>query len=199
MADLDRDDILVNTETFYWDGTKGPVIYLEKQLVENILSININGEEINDTSCCYVPNKNWISFATVLEPGDTIEVEYEYSNDCDIVISNWDSDIGNYIFYNTLITGINPAEKTNGEEIFLRIAPNPVKESLNISYRLVEENEITVQLLDIYGQMVNTWHLGVTPAGDHYFSKNISENSQGIYFLIFHAGNSVTSRKIVVQ
>jgi len=199
MADLDRDDIQINTETFYWDGSKGPVIFLEKQQVENILSVIINREEINDTTYCYVPNKNWVSIAADPEAGDTVEVKYEFSDDLDIVISNWDSGKGNYIFYNTLITGIDLPEERNRDEIFLQVAPNPVTEHLNISYRLKEETEVNVQLFDIYGQMINTWHLGMMPAGDHYFSQDISKSSQGVYFLVFRAGQSVTSRKIIVR
>ena len=199
MADLDRDDIMEKTETFYWDGTKGPVIYLEKQLVENILSVKINGETVNDTSYCYVPNKNWVSLGSNLSPGDTIEVNYEFSNDCDMVISNWDSGKGNYIFYNTLITGINTPKEKNDEEISLRISPNPVKENLNISYRINEKKEITVQLFDAFGQLISTWSLGVETPGDHSVSKNISKESPGIYVVVFRAGDSVMSRKIIVQ
>ncbi|NOX85985.1 MAG: T9SS type A sorting domain-containing protein [Chlorobi bacterium] len=199
MADLDRDDIHEKTETFYWESGKGPVIYLEKQLIENILSVKVNNEEIDDTAYCYVPNKNWISFADNFEAGDTIEVKYEYSNDCDIVISNWDSNKGNYIFYNTLITGIIQPDETGGNKVFLQVAPNPVKESLNVFYSLDHENEITIQLVNIYGQPVNSWFLGLKPAGNHYFTKNIGLINPGIYFLVFRSGNVVSSQKIIIQ
>ena len=98
MADLDRDGIDTQTDSFFPMEGIGSVIYLRKQLVENILSVKINGVLLHDSLFCFVPNKNWISFRNDIQAGDQLQVEYEFSDDTDIVISNWDAGVGNYIF-----------------------------------------------------------------------------------------------------
>jgi len=199
MADLDRDDIQTTTETFFPEEGIGSVVYLEKQIIENILSVKVNGEEIDDTLFCYVTNKNWISFKNNIDAGDIVEVEYEFSNDNDIVISNWDSNKGNYIFYNTFITGSEEHLQANEDYPLLIIAPNPVKEYLNISFSVAYESETRFQLFNIYGQIVYAKTLGVKQSGEHKIKTNVNFLKKGIYLLQLQTGDYATTQKILIN
>ena len=101
MADLDKEIIIQVQEVFQIEQENISVIYLEKQIIENIISIKKNGITLNYNEYTTVSNRNWISFNENLTANDEIIVNYEYSNDGDIVITNWDGAKGNYIFYNT--------------------------------------------------------------------------------------------------
>jgi hypothetical protein len=101
MADLDKEIIIQTQEVFQIEQNNISVIYLEKQIIENIISIEKNGVILNYDEYSSVSNRNWISFNENLITNDEIIVNYEFSNDGDIVISNWDGSKGNYIFYNT--------------------------------------------------------------------------------------------------
>jgi len=101
MADLDKEIIINKQEVFQIEQENISVIYLEKQIIENIVSVIKNGISLNYNEFTSVSNRNWISFNENLNSGDEVIVNYEFSNDGDIVITNWDSGKGNYIFYNT--------------------------------------------------------------------------------------------------
>lgn len=46
-----------------------------------------------------VPGKGWIALATPLPVGDKIKIRYTASPKLDIVYTNWNCDLGNYIYY----------------------------------------------------------------------------------------------------
>lgn len=197
MADLDRDDIHTATETFFTTELLGPVIYLEKQLVENILSVKINGEELDDSLYCYVPNKNWISIQHPFLTEDTISVEYEYSNDCDMVVSNWDSNRGNYIFYNTMVTGTPEVYDHSREQLQAGISPNPFQNDINIRIICKEAGEIAIQLSDITGKVL----FNKTLYADAGESVNCvipgSKLEKGLYLVTLKNKSQFLSKKVI--
>ncbi len=199
MADLDRDDIQINTETFFPEEGIGSIIYLEKQLVENIISIKVNEIELDDSMFCYVPNKNWISFKNNIEAGDFVEVEYEFSNDCDIVISNWDANKGNYIFYNTLVTGVHEPVLSGGQDAFIRFGPNPVIENLKITYSIEQDSKVTILFYNTFGKLVYEQHSGLKTKGVHRTTADLSNLTKGIYILQLQTETYSTSHKILVN
>ena len=198
MADLDRDGIDTLTDSFFPMEGIGSVIYLRKQLVENILSVKMNGMLLSDSLFCFVPNKNWISFKNDIQAGDQVDVEYEYSNDADIVISNWDAGVGNYIFYNTLITDLDDAVTVN-DDLHLKCWPNPANSDVNIEIDLVESMELSISLLNLLGQEVLTKQTEIKQAGKHIDRLNITGIQKGIYVLVVKAGKFISSQKLIIN
>ncbi|MFP4470289.1 MAG: FG-GAP repeat domain-containing protein, partial [Bacteroidales bacterium] len=104
LADLGKESIVPLFDTITDVPDQSKAIRLKAQTTERIINIYKNGNLLDPGSYCHVPNKNWISFAEPLSPWDTLIVEYEHSADPDMVITNWDSSKGNYIFYNTNVS-----------------------------------------------------------------------------------------------
>ena len=154
MADLGREDITEITETFTIQPHQhhSHVIILGKQITEEILSFKLNNEELAYSQYCWVPGKNWISIATPLIAGSMVEVTYNYSPYPDMVITNWDSNKGNYIFYNTLGGTIGIAEKDYHHHS-LTIYPNPAGDAVRISSRQLT-GPVTLDIFNIYGQNI---------------------------------------------
>ena len=154
MADLGREDITMISETFTIQPHQhhSHVIFLGKQITEEILSFKINSEELAYSQYCWVPGKNWISIATPLIAGSMVEVTYNYSPYPDMVITNWDSNKGNYIFYNTLGGTIGIAEKDYHHHS-LTIYPNPAGDAVRISSRQLT-GPVTLDIFNIYGQNI---------------------------------------------
>ena len=167
---------------------------------KNIISVKVNSAELEDSLYCYVPNKNWISFQNNIEAGDFVEVEYEFSNDCDIVISNWDSNKGNYIFYNTLVTGIeDEIVDRSTKHLLMQIGPNPVNENLNISYTIMQDAKVTIQLFSTYGQLVYEHLFGLQTKGSYSTKASINSLEKGVYILKLRSGNCTLSNKIIIN
>jgi len=74
------------------------LFYLPHQPIQGIISVSLDGEELDPSEYTFSREHGW--FTTVIAPTDSIEVEYTYSNSLDMIVSNWDSDIGNYLYYN---------------------------------------------------------------------------------------------------
>ena len=198
IADLDRDGIDTIAETINISEPVS-VIYLEKQLIENILSVQLNGQSVSPAFYCAVPNKNWISFKDNLVQGDEVTVEYEFSNDGEMVITNWDSSKGNYIFYNNpQSTGIKEQQSYIEEPAF-NIFPNPVKDILVIKYHSPSKQLAEVFLTGLLGRKVHQTHRQWIEEGDNTIELNTENLSAGVYQLEFRAGNNKEFRKVVKQ
>ena len=198
IADLDRDGIQIATETFTIENDIS-LIYLEKQLIENILTVQLNGMEISKSFYCYVPNKNWISFKDNLKAGDEIYVEYEFSNDGDMVVTNWDSQKGNYIFYNDPTTSAKPVMIDDRQEFRLNISPNPTSGKFSVNYFIPEKQFVEIFLTDLAGKQIINLYRNWATEGKHSLEFNVENISSGVYNLRFKSGKYLETRKVVVK
>lgn len=152
LADLGRESVYTTEEKISGRPDQSNAIRLQHQLVENILDIYKNGELLPATHYCYVPNKNWISFTQKLIPKDEITVVYEISHDPDIVITNWDSQKGNYIFYNTNIpTGI---PQPVASEFSVEIYPNPAFSGFTVTLINTNHDTYNFKIIDLRGMVI---------------------------------------------
>ena len=198
IADLDRDGIQTATETFIIENDIS-LIYLEKQLIENIISVQLNEMEVSKSFYCFVPNKNWISFKDNLKADDEITVEYEYSNDGDMVITNWDSQKGNYIFYNDPATSVKPAIFNDTQEFSLQIIPNPASGKFSVNYFIPEKQYVEIILTDLTGKQIINSYRKWAATGKHSLEFNVESISSGVYNLYFKSGKYVETRKVIVK
>ncbi len=198
IADLDRDGIETTTETINISESVS-VIYLEKQLIENILSVWINGKNITPAFYCTVPNKNWISFKDNLVSGDEVLVEYEFSHDGEMVITNWDSQKGNYIFYNDPQTSEIKGQPDDSREISFNLFPNPVENKLTITYFSPSKQLVEVFLTDLMGRKHYQTHREWIEIGVNTIELSTESLAAGIYQLKIKAENIHEVRKVIKQ
>jgi hypothetical protein len=196
IADLDRDGIEVTTVEFVISGNGHSLLYLEKQLVENILSVQMNGKDVNESFWCHVPNKNWISFNDNLQAGDTVSVQYEYSNAGDMVVTNWDSSEGNYIFYYDSSTGIS-TNVQSGNEFTVSIAPNPAREKLLLTIVATDQCSSQISIMDLPGKQTFISRNVLLKNGNIGLEFDINSLAPGVYNLVISAGKFREIRKIV--
>ncbi|MCD4664382.1 MAG: T9SS type A sorting domain-containing protein [Bacteroidales bacterium] len=199
IADLDKDDIQITTESFNIESNGISVIYLEKQLIENIISVNLNGMAVSRSFYCYVPNKNWISFKDNLKNGDEISIEYEFSNDGDMVITNWDSGKGNYIFYNDPATSKQPGELIDQNDLILNIAPNPAKDKIVVSFYLQHNSFFEIEIIDLYGRNTFCSYRNFGNTGYNSTEINLESLDKGVYNLLFKTSEVFEVKKIVIR
>jgi hypothetical protein len=99
FADMNKDGIIVEEELIKADNGKS-VFYLKHIPFENINNIVVNGSEITIKDYCYDRELGWVSInKNLVKSESSISVKYAYSTKLDIVVSNWDDNQGNFIFY----------------------------------------------------------------------------------------------------
>jgi hypothetical protein len=110
-------------DRFIPDG-HNKMIYLSHQPIQAVLRVTIDGVDLDHSEYTYSLEHGWVSFS--VPSVQYIEIEYRYSRSLDMVVSNWDSTIGNYLYYNQLLfsdlecsgiiswTDVNPGETVTG-------------------------------------------------------------------------------------
>jgi hypothetical protein len=83
-------------------------------------------------------------------------------------------------------------------QIDLQIWPNPASRDLTISYTLEDASEISMDILNIAGQMMMSRELGPRGSGSHTETIDVSSFREGLYLLRFRSDNNVSTSKIKV-
>jgi hypothetical protein len=108
------------TKTFTTGDDKS-LFYLPHQNIQIINSVELDGSVLDFSEYTYSRDHGWISVNDV--PADSVVVSYNYSRSLDMVISNWDSDKGNYLYYNQICTEVIPDLECDGSLRFIDISP----------------------------------------------------------------------------
>jgi hypothetical protein len=98
--------------------------------------------------------------------------------------------------YNEVLTGtasLKPNTFTLSQN-----RPNPANPTTTISYELPEAQNITLQIFDITGRLVETLYKGYKEAGHWDLKWNASEQSSGVYIYRLQVGDRCISKKMVV-
>jgi hypothetical protein len=75
------------------------LFYLGHQPIQGITSVDVDGLD-TVIAHTYSREHGWITVE--VGPTDYLEVRYTYSTRLDMAITNWDSGVGNYVYYNQL-------------------------------------------------------------------------------------------------
>ena len=118
------------TEYFYPDGNC-KLFHLLHQPIQRILNVYRDDVLLDPSEYTYSREHCWITVSNA--PTQSIKVVYNYSRSIDMVISNWDPDLGNYLYYNQLLdadldcdgslswTNVTPGEIVEGSFEVLNI------------------------------------------------------------------------------
>ena len=196
LADLGREAVVTMYDTITGLSSPSKTIRLRPQLVENILAVYKNGIELSHQQYCFVPNKNWISLSDPANDWDVFIVKYETSADPDMVITNWDSSKGNYIFYNTNISTFVFENNPPIENTF-SLNPNPAKDFVNIVAECPLTGNMVLKITDLTGQTIL---MQVINPFTGSVLTDVSKLYPGLYFVTLSTEGKVFGiKKLVVE
>ena len=84
------------------------------------------------------------------------------------------------------------------DEAYVSVFPNPASEFVKVSFEVVSESEISLELYDMLGQQVRIQNLGYTYKGKNTAEMNVSDIDSGMYLLVINTGNSQIANKVRV-
>ncbi len=107
VADLDRRqeqsatmNLTVSNENWSDTQTGQSVVYLPQQVIASVNWVRVNGVQLAaGKQYTFVPGRNWISIYKPVPQNSTISVNYSWSEKLDVVYTNWNCDLGNYIYF----------------------------------------------------------------------------------------------------
>ncbi len=192
VSDLGKESIFTQVDEYYVNHEKA-ILMLPMQITETIDSVVKNDIPLNTTEYKHIPGKNWITFSERLMTGDEITLTYTYSPHGDIVITNWDSQKGNYIFYNTnppLAIDDNPfyAGRQN-----MRVYPVPAKDEINIV--LNTDGPSVIMVYNQAGILV----LESSSINQKIIRLDVDMLPSGFYFIEANSGHSAMFNRIIIN
>jgi hypothetical protein len=107
-------------DVFVANGDKR-LFYLSKQNIQGIISVKRDGVNLDSSEYTYSREHCWLSVDDA--PTTSVEVSYKYSRSQDMVVSNWDSHIGNYLYYNQICQPTTPDLICEGDLNWVDISP----------------------------------------------------------------------------
>lgn len=159
--------------------------YLGNDPVNPIWSSNIG---TNDQLYGDLANIDQIRF-DIREPAPD-NIKYTIVIDDIIGVDEYNSDITD-IKYNYLSS--NPSSYRLNQNY-----PNPFNPSTVIRYSLPQSGLVSLKVYDVLGQQVAVLLNSEQSAGTHEINFNASKLSSGIYFYTIHAGNFISTKKMLL-
>lgn len=91
--------------------------------------------------------------------------------------------------------GLNQLE--NNGLVFGNIAPNPTTGQTTINYSVDNSSTVSVQVLDIAGKILAVSNEGIQTSGSHNLSVDVSNFTNGIYYITITTDNSQVTKKLI--
>ncbi|MEI6817209.1 MAG: choice-of-anchor V domain-containing protein [Bacteroidota bacterium] len=79
------------------------------------------------------------------------------------------------------------------------VFPNPTNNKLNVLFALNNQENVSIKMYDIYGEMINSFINQPLEKGNHSYRFELNDYAAGIYFLNITSGESITVKKVFVQ
>jgi len=105
---------IVKRKIFAPDGNRR-LFELPKPPIQNIVTVKLDGVELLPSEYTYNRELGWIT--VMAAPTEKLFVTYTTSLSLDMVVSNWDSSLGNYVYYNQIMTDCNSNGEPDGCDI----------------------------------------------------------------------------------
>ena len=100
FGDIDKKGLRTAVETFPTAPVAPHLFYLAHQPIQRIVAVRRNGVDLSPAEYTFSREHGWVSVGPAV---GGVEVEYTVSSRLDMAVTNWDADVGNYVFYNRAV------------------------------------------------------------------------------------------------
>lgn len=158
------------------------VFYLENRWLRNIVQIRSGSGVLSTDQYCFSFIDGWVSVSDIFTQAETLWVDYDYSEDLDLVVTNWYRYRGNFAFYNTQGAATQEIVRTGqtGNIIF----PNPSRGRFALP---LDAHDPTIKIYDVNGRLVAEQK-----------DSRVEITTPGIYFVHVYDGRTLVAQEKVV-
>lgn len=97
--------------------------------------------------------------------------------------------------YKVMTTGI----EENSVVTDVTVYPNPMTNNATVNFNMVENNTVSIAVVNALGQVVAIENLGNMGAGEQTYSLDASKLNNGFYFLNITVGNNIITKKVAIN
>lgn len=90
---------------------------LARRQIGTITEVRLDGAPVPRTAYTFNRERAWVS-VDLNRPGRALEVDYTWSPEIDMAITNWDAGLGNFLYLNRLFVDCNGNQQPDGCDIF---------------------------------------------------------------------------------
>jgi len=198
-GDVDNDGLVAGgTSLAGGDGAR-TFVKLARAPVRSVDAVIVDGMQLPESSYCVHLSGGWVSLASPPAPGASIRVRFSYSTDLDLGVTNWDDDIGNYVFRNSgAPTSAGDFVET---DMLLDVSPNPFRRATVFCYRGPAGGRASLEIFDVKGRRVRELTPGAV-AGLQSWEWDGRDDSgralaAGVYLARFRSGEQARTAKVV--
>jgi hypothetical protein len=183
FGDIDNTEpATVTDEPHVVDSTRR-VFYLNNRWLKNVLQVRSSTGPLNLQQYCFSYADGWVSVADIYTQPETLWVDYTYSEDLDLIVTNWHESRGNFLFLNTYCTAVHEIVKTGVQDMIHFPSPNRGHFTVQLSME-----EYTLKIFDVNGRLIAEQK-----------DNHIEIGTPGVYFMhVYERGQLVTKKKVVV-
>jgi hypothetical protein len=115
-----------------------------------------------------------------------------------IAANNDGNDLGDYCYTSSLKINSN-APPINPADFSINIFPNPAKDNINVNYSITETSQVTIDLIDLQGKVVEQLFDAVQNEGEYKLSLPFTNLYKGgAYFVRFDCNEKTTFKKLFI-
>ncbi len=197
-GDYDNDAVNIVTENVISDGSK-KLFYMPRTPLQKIVSVIVDADTLALNQFCYDLECGWISLASAADSGATILFQVIESWDLDMVITNWDNDVGNYLFINNSNPVLVKNEKTiPGSFVLYQNYPNPFNPGTKIKFAIPVKTQLQLNVYNMLGEKVAEVFSGTLEGGFHEFVFDAANLSSGVYVYRIESDKFTDSKKMSI-
>ncbi|GEM_PF-899581 len=90
--------------------------YLSHNQIGTVTEVRLDGVPLPPSAYMFNRVRGWVSVDMNL-PGEALEIDYTWSPEIDMAITNWDSSLGNFLYRNRLFVDCNGNQQPDGCDI----------------------------------------------------------------------------------
>ena len=199
-GDVDNDGLRTDgLSVAYGDGAR-TYVKLAATPIRDVLALRIDGLPLGPADYTVHRSDGWISLAAPPAAGEEIAVEFSYSQDLDLGITNWDGSVGNYLFRNT---GSLVAAPEAPLGFSLLASPNPLRRSTVLRYSGEGASRAELAVYDVTGRRIRALHDGPLHGGLRSWEWDARDGTgrpvaAGVYFARLRMGGQAHAIKLIL-